>query len=102
MRAKLQNSSYQQRDKDRVFIPAPTQYALFGDRFLNNIVYRAKAPELTKAAERREYEGPGRRSQCHPADQVAHGVLDPPGGEARLHHMNVPTPLFLAIIASVT
>jgi len=33
MRPKLQNSSYQQRDKDRIFIPATTHYALFGNRF---------------------------------------------------------------------
>src|SRR5438034_10806920 len=38
MRPKLQNSSYQQRDQDRIFIPATTHYALFGDRFLNDIV----------------------------------------------------------------
>jgi len=29
MRPKLQNSSYQQRDQDRIFIPATTHYALF-------------------------------------------------------------------------
>src|SRR3989449_10583966 len=53
MRPKLQNSSYQQRDQDRIFIPATTHYALFGDQFLNDIVYRARASELTKVAERR-------------------------------------------------
>jgi putative ABC transport system permease protein len=44
MRPKLQNSSYQERDKDRIFIPATTHYALFGSRFLSNIVYRGCAP----------------------------------------------------------
>jgi len=34
------------------FHPATTHYALFGDRFLNNIVYRARSSELTKPAER--------------------------------------------------
>src|SRR2546429_3556989 len=52
---------FRSRDKDRVFIPASTHYALFGNRFLNNIVYRAQSPEVTKQAERRVYETLGRK-----------------------------------------
>jgi putative ABC transport system permease protein len=102
MRPKLQNSSYQQRDKDRVFIPATTQYALFGDRFLNNIVYRAKAPELTKAAERRVYETLGRRYRFDPTDKDALGFWDTSEWETRFSKMFVAFHVFFAIVGSFT
>src|SRR2546429_465931 len=65
---------FRSRDKDRVFIPASTHYALFGNRFLNNIVYRAQSPEVTKQAERRGYETPGRQDRVDPPDKEAPGV----------------------------
>jgi len=102
MRPKLQNSSYQQRDKDRVFIPATTQYALFGDRFLNNIVYRAKAPELTKAAEQRVYETMGRRYRFDPTDKDALAFWDTSEWETRFGQMFVAFHVFFAIVGSFT
>jgi putative ABC transport system permease protein len=102
MRPKLQNSSYQQRDKDRVFIPATTQYALFGDRFLNNIVYRAKAPELTKAAEQRVYETMGRRYKFDPTDKDALAFWDTSEWETRFGQMFVAFHIFFAIVGSFT
>jgi putative ABC transport system permease protein len=102
MRPKLQNSSYQQRDKDRVFIPATTQYALFGDRFLNNIVYRAKASELTKAAERRVYETMGRRYKFDPTDKDALGFWDTSEWETRFGKMFVAFHIFFALVGSFT
>jgi len=102
MRPKLQNSSYQQRDKDRVFIPATTQYALFGDRFLNNIVYRAKAPELTKAAEQRVYETMGRRYRFDPTDKDALAFWDTSEWETRFGQMFVAFHIFFAIVGSFT
>jgi len=102
MRPKLQNSSYQQRDKDRVFIPATTQYALFGDRFLNNIVYRAKAPELTKAAEQRVYETMGRRYRFDPTDKDALAFWDTSEWETSFGQMFVAFHIFFAIVGSFT
>jgi putative ABC transport system permease protein len=102
MRPKLQNSSYQQRDKDRVFIPATTQYALFGDRFLNNIVYRAKASELTKAAERRVYETMGRRYKFDPTDKDALAFWDTSEWETRFGQMFAAFHMFFAIVGSFT
>jgi putative ABC transport system permease protein len=41
MKPKQQNSSYSGRDKDKAIIPAATFQAMFGDRYLDNIVYAA-------------------------------------------------------------
>jgi putative ABC transport system permease protein len=102
MRPKLQNSSYQQRDKDRIFIPATTHYALFGDRFLNNIVYRARSPEQTKPAERRVYETLGRKYKFDPTDKDALGFWDTSEWETRFNKMFVAFNAFFAIVGTFT
>src|SRR5207245_190501 len=102
MRPKLQNSSYQQRDQDRIFIPATTHYALFGDRFLNNIVYRAKTPEITKLAERRMYETMGRRYKFDPTDKDALAFWDTSEWETRFGKMFVAFNMFFAIVGTFT
>jgi putative ABC transport system permease protein len=38
LRHKTQNSSYNYRDEDRAFIPSTTYTAMFGERYVNNIV----------------------------------------------------------------
>ena len=102
MRPKLQNSSYQQRDKDRIFVPATTHYALFGDPFLNNIVYRARSAELTKPAERRVYETLGRKYKFDPTDKDALGFWDTSEWETRFNKMFVAFNVFFAIVGTFT
>ena len=102
MRPKLQNSSYQERDKDRIFIPATTHYALFGNRFLSNIVYRARSPEVTKAAERRVYETLGRKDRFDPQDKDALAFWDTSEWETRFGQMFVAFNIFFAIVGSFT
>src|SRR6266513_3015072 len=102
MRPKLQNSSYQQRDKDRIFIPATTHYALFGNRFLNNIVYRARSSEVTKLAERRVYDTMGHTYKFDPLDQDALDVWETSEWETRFEKMFVAFNAFFAIVGSFT
>ncbi|HVH11244.1 MAG TPA: ABC transporter permease [Gemmatimonadales bacterium] len=102
MRPKLQNSSYGERDKDRVFIPATTYYALFGDRFLSNIVYRAKSPELTKVIEHRLYETLGRRYRFDPTDKDALAFWDTSEWETRFENMFVAFHVFFGIVGTFT
>jgi putative ABC transport system permease protein len=102
MRPKLQNSSYQQRDKDRVFIPASTHRALYGNRFLNDIVYRARSSEVTKQAERRVYETLGRKYRFDPADEDALGVWDTSEWETRFGAMFLAFNAFFGIVGAFT
>lgn len=102
MHPKLQNSSYQQRDKDRIFIPASTHHALFGDRFLNDIVYRTKAPEVTKLAERRVYETMALKYKFDPSDKDALAFWDTSEWETRFDQMFVAFNIFFAIVGAFT
>jgi putative ABC transport system permease protein len=102
MKPKLQNSSYQQRDKNRVFIPASTHRALYGNPYLNDIVYRAKSSEITKQAEHRVYETLGRRYRFDPADEDALGVWDTSEWEIRFGQMFIAFNAFFGIVGTFT
>src|SRR2546429_9204102 len=93
---------FRSRDKDRVFIPASTHYALFGNRFLNNIVYRAQSPEVTKQAERRVYETLGHKDRFDPQDKDALAFWDTSEWETRFGQMFVAFNVFFAIVGSFT
>jgi putative ABC transport system permease protein len=102
MRPKTQNSSYNGRDKDRVFIPASTHTALFGDRHVNNLVYRTAAPGVTKEVERRVYQTLGRRYAFDPADQDALSVWDTTEWEQEFAYLFLAFNIFFAIVGSFT
>jgi putative ABC transport system permease protein len=102
MKPKLQNSSYEQRDQDRMFVPVSTHRALFGQRELNNIVYRAKRSELTKLAERHVYETMARKYKFDPDDKDALGVWDTSEWETRFGYLFLAFNIFFAVIGSFT
>jgi putative ABC transport system permease protein len=102
MKPKLQNSSYEQRDQDRMFIPVSTHRALFGQRELNNIVYRAKSSELTKVAERHVYETMARKYKFDPDDHDALGVWDTSEWETRFGYLFLAFNAFFAVVGSFT
>jgi putative ABC transport system permease protein len=102
MKPKLQNSSYQSRDKDRIFIPMSTFRSLLGDRYVNNLVYRARTPEVTKVAERHVYETLGRKYQFDPDDKDALSFWDTSEWETRFGYMFLAFNVFFAIVGSFT
>lgn len=102
LKPKTQNSSYNSRDEDRVFIPASTHQAIFGDRYVANIIYRTRDAEITKSVERRLYELLGRKYRFDPADEDALGVWDTAEWEQIFGYMFFGFKLFFAIVGSFT
>jgi putative ABC transport system permease protein len=102
MLPKTQNSSYNSRDKDRVFIPASTHAAMFGSRYVANFVYRTADAGATARVERRVYEFLGRRYAFDPNDEDALGVWDTAEWEVQFGYMFLAFNLFFAIIGSFT
>ena len=76
MQKKKQDSSYQTRDQNRIFIPASTHAAIFGDRYLRDIIYKAADPKQAALVRDRVYEVLGRRHTFDPTDRDAIGVWD--------------------------
>jgi putative ABC transport system permease protein len=102
MQPKKQNSSYQQRDQDRIFIPASTYRALFGERYLGRILYRVRDPELSEAANARVYEVLGRRYTFHPEDRSALALWDTGEGLKFFKYLFLGFNLFLGVVGSFT
>jgi putative ABC transport system permease protein len=102
MQPKTQNSSYNSRDSDRVFIPASTYRSMFGDRYINNIIYRPASPELSESIEKRVYDVMGRRNRFNPEDDDALGIWDTNEADQFMKSFFTGFNIFMAIIGSFT
>jgi len=76
MHHKVQNSSYNARDKDRVFIPASTYHALYGDRYLSNIVFKVADPATSAEVVKQVRAVVARHEKFDPVDQDAAPMWD--------------------------
>ncbi len=102
LQPKIQNSSYNSRDQDRVFIPASTHAALFGSRFVSNLVYRTADASRTEAVEARVYEVLGRKYRFNPRDEDALELWDTAEWERMFGFLFLGFKLFFAIVGSFT
>jgi len=102
LQPKIQNSSYNSRDQDRVFIPASTHAALFGSRFVSNLVYRTADASRTEAVEARVYEVLGRKYRFNPQDEDALELWDTAEWERMFGFLFLGFKLFFAIVGSFT
>ncbi len=77
LRAKTQNSSYNQRDTERAFIPSTTYVSMFGDRYLENMVITQKAGGGgSKEVVKKIRTVLGARYVFDPEDENALGIWD--------------------------
>lgn len=102
MRKKTQNSSYNSRDKDRIFIPASTHRALFGETTVANIVYRTSDSRLTKRVEDEVYRVLGEKYRFDPTDHDAVNLWDTAKWEIRFGYLFLGFNIFFAIVGSFT
>jgi putative ABC transport system permease protein len=102
MAPKTQNSSYAARDQDRVFIPASTHRAVFGQPGVRHIIYRTTDPELTRSVQARVYELLGRRYTFDPGDDDALNVWDTNEGLRMFKYLFLGFNLFLGVVGSFT
>lgn len=76
LQEKIQNSSYNQQDRDRSFIPATTFNIFMGTDRINNILYTPVNPSLAPDIREQVYEVLGRKHKFNPADKDAIGLWD--------------------------
>jgi putative ABC transport system permease protein len=102
MRKKTQNSSYQQRDKDRIFIPATTFVSAFGARGPARILYRPSNPTQSEAASKHVREVLSRRYTFDPTDEDAVGIWDTAESDKFFGLLFLGFNSFLAVVGSFT
>ncbi len=99
---KTQNSSYGSRDEFAAFIPATTFAALFGHKYINNMVIQGKDPRQNEKLQKSILEVLAKKYRFHPDDKEAIGVWDMSEGEKLFTAFQLGFNIFLGIVGAFT
>lgn len=99
---KQQNSSYNGRDKDAIYIPVSTYLAIYGDRYINNIVCKAENVDYTDQMKDELQLAYARKYRFHPDDTEALGIWDTTENEKFLNTFFGGFNIFLGVVGVMT
>jgi len=99
---KEQDSSYNSRDKDRAFIPESTFRAVFGNRYMSNMVIKPKDPRRSPGIQKRLYEVLGKKYKFDPEDEDALSIWDTTEFQKMIMYLFIGFNGFMAIIGMFT
>jgi putative ABC transport system permease protein len=102
MEHKTQGSSYQGRDEDVIVIPASTFVAIFGDPYLDNMVYQPEDPKQAKTLEKQVLAMMGAKYKFDPKDKSALGFWDVIETQKITMNILMGIEVFLGIIGALT
>ncbi|MDX1637962.1 MAG: ABC transporter permease [Balneolaceae bacterium] len=102
MKPKVQNSSYGSRDEDCLFIPYTTYQSLFGDVYLNNLIYRYDNPEQGELVKASVYNTLSTTHTFDPGDKDAVFVWDTNEMDKFLNYFFIGFNIFMGVIGSFT
>lgn len=99
---KMQMNSYSGMDQDKATIPATTFKAIFGDPWLDNIVYMPRDVRQMKEVEQKVYEALGAKYKFDPKDERALSIWDVAESEREMNNVLLGIKIFLGIIGGLT
>jgi putative ABC transport system permease protein len=102
MTPKTQPSSYNTRDKDRIFIPATTYSAVFGTIHLSNMVFQPVDPMQSEAVGKKVREVLSTRYKFDPTDEDAVWIWDTAEFDKFSFYLFLAINIFLGLIGSFT
>jgi putative ABC transport system permease protein len=102
MQDKAQDSSYSGRDHSKAFMPESTYRGLYGERYVDNFIFKAQDAGQVPAVTRQVYEILGRRKQFSPDDKEALGMWDTTEQEKFFKVFFGTFRAFLAVVGSFT
>ncbi len=102
MKQKTQDSSYNQRDRDRAFIPMTTFKSIFGYRYVSNFVYQVGDPRLAKSVKQQVYNTLGKKFKFDPNDKETLGIWDTTSFDEFIQDFSLGFNLFMGIIGVIT
>ncbi|MFQ5825325.1 MAG: ABC transporter permease [bacterium] len=102
MKKKTQNSSYNSRDQDRIFIPATTFSSVFGEIYIDNIIYQHHDPTQSEAVNDQVREVLGRRYKFDPSDKDAVWIWDTSMYDKFMFYFFLAFNIFMGVIGSFT
>ncbi len=99
---KTQDSSYNQRDRDRVFIPSTTFVSIFGRKYISNMVYQHQNPHFAKQNEKQVYATIAKKYTYHPDDTETLGIWDTCESEQFMRDFGTSFNLFMTVIGAIS
>jgi len=102
MKHKVQMNSYQGQDEDVIVIPATTFVSIFGDPYLDNIIYKPYDLNSSKVIERRVFEVMGAKNKFDPTDDRALSFWDVIETNRITNNIMIGIEIFLGIIGGLT
>ncbi len=99
---KMQMNSYEGMDEDKATIPATTFKAIFGDPYLDNIIYAPTDVTQMKDVEKRVQEALGAKYKFDPKDDRALSVWDVAESDREMGNIMTGIKIFLGIIGGLT
>ena len=102
MKKKKQDSSYSGRDENKAFIPAATFAAMYGYKYVNNIIFKPKDARQVEFVKKQVYQVLGKKYKFDPEDKEALWMWDTSEMEKFLTYFFLAFRAFLAIIGTFT
>jgi len=102
MQKKTQNSSYNRRDQDRLFIPSSTFSSVFGEPYLSNIIYRTVDPTRAEAVQDGIRSVLGKRYKFDPTDRDAVWIWDTTEFDKFLFYFFLAFNMFMGVVGAFT
>lgn len=102
MQKKTQPSSYNSRDQDRVFIPATTYSSIYGEVYINNIIYQVYDPMESEIAEEEVRAVLAKKYKFDPTDNDAVWIWDTAEFDRFSFYFFLGLNIFLGLIGSFT
>ncbi|MBD3258886.1 FtsX-like permease family protein [candidate division GN15 bacterium] len=102
MIAKTQMSNYEGMDEDVCAIPNSTFKMIFGDPWLDNLVYKAHNADDMKLIEKQIFEAMGAKYKFDPTDDHALWIWDTVESSREFNNIMMGIKVFLGIIGMLT
>lgn len=102
MKKKTQNSSYNQRDRDRAFIPMTTFKSIFGYRYISNFVYQIGNPQIAESVQKKVYTVLGKKFKFDPNDEETLGIWDTTSFDEFIFYFSLGFNIFMGLIGVIT
>ena len=99
---KLQMNSYEGQDIDNLVIPFTTFQSVFGDPWIDNMIYQPHKLEDMKLVEQRIRELMGAKYKFDPKDDRAVSIWDVASGDKEMANIMLGIKIFLGIIGGLT
>ncbi|MEJ2636111.1 MAG: ABC transporter permease [Calditrichia bacterium] len=102
LKEKIQNSNYNGSDANRMIIPASTYRGIFGDRYVNDLVYKASSVKFTEQMKDKVYRVLGKKYRFDAKDREALSIWDTTMMDKFFDTFFSGFSIFLGIVGSMT